>query len=141
MDLKKDLVLETKDGEITVYPYGSEEQQRYEKFLEILTEAIKKQIQERIKDKHEEEQRIDRQIEEKHKKRFRRKQELTNEKYNLTQTAQILKVHRQTIYYWIKKKWVTPKRDFKGYPIFTVLDIERLIEWKNTIKIHDFKKR
>ncbi|MFC1806877.1 helix-turn-helix domain-containing protein [Candidatus Omnitrophota bacterium] len=53
---------------------------------------------------------------------------------NLTQVARILKVHRQTIYYWIKKGWCKPRRDYRNYPVFTVLDIESLIKWRNTIK-------
>ncbi|MEW6075355.1 MAG: helix-turn-helix domain-containing protein [Candidatus Omnitrophota bacterium] len=46
--------------------------------------------------------------------------------YNIIQTAALLGVHRQTLYYWIKKGWVKPRRDYKNYPIFTVLDIKTL---------------
>ena len=125
---------------IKVYPYGSEEQQRYEAVLEILFEADRKRLERLLNEKRGEQQRIDDQIEEKHKKKFQRILGRTNKKYNLTQTARILRVHRQTIYYWIKKKWVRPKRDYKNYPVFTVLDIERLIEWKSTLRADDFKK-
>ncbi|MBI5874159.1 MAG: MerR family transcriptional regulator [Candidatus Omnitrophica bacterium] len=52
----------------------------------------------------------------------------------MTQAARILGVHRETLYYWIKKGWIKPKRDYRNYPVFTVLDIEELIKWKNTIK-------
>ena len=55
----------------------------------------------------------------------------------MTQTARILGVHRETLYYWIKKGWLKPKRDYRNYPVFTVLDIEELIKWKNTIKCQD----
>lgn len=51
------------------------------------------------------------------------------------QTAQVLEVHRQTLYYWIRKGWVKPKRDYRRYPVFTVLDIEKLIEWKNMLRV------
>lgn len=125
---------------VKVYPYGSEEQQRYEKVLGILFEADRKRLEQLLAKTREKEQRIDEQIEESHKKRFRKVQRRSIKTYNLTQTARILRVHRQTIYYWIKKKWIKPKRDFKGYPVFTVLDIEKLIEWENTTKTDDFKK-
>ena len=135
------MILYDKDNKaIKVYLYGSEEQQRYERFLEIIFEADRKRLEQLLDEKREKVQRIDEQIEEGHKKRFQKIQRRSNKKYNMTQTARILKVHRQTIYYWIKKKWVKPKRDFKGYPFFTVLDIERLIKWKNTLKTDDFQK-
>jgi DNA-binding transcriptional MerR regulator len=56
-------------------------------------------------------------------------------RYNLTQTARILGVHRQTIYYWVRKGWIKSKRDYRRYPVFTVLDIENLMKWKNTINL------
>lgn len=126
---------------VKVYPYGSEEQRRYEAVLEIVFEADRERLEHLLEEKKEKKQCIDTQIEEGHKKRFQKIQRRSNKKYNLTQTARILRVHRQTLYYWIKKKWIKPKRDFKGYPVFTVLDIERLIEWKNTLKIDDFEKK
>jgi DNA-binding transcriptional MerR regulator len=52
----------------------------------------------------------------------------------MTQAAGILGVHRQTLYYWIKKGWLKPKRDYRNYPVFTVLDIEDLIKWRDTLK-------
>jgi len=129
-----------KNKVVKVYPHGSEEQQRYEAVFEILFEADRKCLGQLLEERREKEQRLDEQIEESHKKRFQKIKRRSNKKYNLTQTARILKVHRQTIYYWIKKKWVKPKRDFKGYPVFTVLDIERLIERKNTLEIDGFTK-
>ena len=45
--LKNDLVLYSKQGElVAVYPYSSEEQWRYERFLDILFEADKKRFDE-----------------------------------------------------------------------------------------------
>ena len=59
----------------------------------------------------------------------------TEEKiYNMTELAEKLGVPRQTIYYWIEKGWVTPKRDYRDYPVFTEEDIDRIMKWKNTIK-------
>jgi hypothetical protein len=70
---------------------------------------------------------VDRQvIRRAHKRKVRR--------YNLTQAALLLKVHRQTIYYWIKKNWVKPKRNHRDYPVFTVLDIKSIIKWRNSLK-------
>lgn len=125
---------------VKVYPYDSEEQQRYEDVLEILFEADRKRLEQLLAKTREKEQRIDDQIEGKHKKRFQKIRVRSKKKYNLTQAARILQVHRQTIYYWIKKKWIKPKRDYKRYPVFTVLDIERLIEWKNKLLIDDVQK-
>lgn len=51
----------------------------------------------------------------------------------MVQTAIILGVSRGTLYYWIKKSWLKPKRDNRGYPVFTVLDIENIIKWENQI--------
>ena len=65
---------------------------------------------------------------------FRKCNKRSAKRYNMTQTARILGVHRETLYYWIKKGWLKPKRDYRNYPVFTVLDIEELIQWKNTIK-------
>ena len=134
------MVIRDGEGKKVIYHYDSEEQRRYEAVLEILFEADRKRLERLLDKKREKEQRIDDQIEENHKKRFLKISKKENKKYNLTQTSRILKVHRQTLYYWIKKKWIKPKRDFKGYPVFTVLDIERLIEWKNTLKTDNFKK-
>ena len=54
--------------------------------------------------------------------------------YNLTHLAKIMEVPRQTIYYWIKKGWIKPKRDYKNYPVFTAEDIKKIKKWKSTIK-------
>ncbi|MBU1366832.1 MAG: helix-turn-helix domain-containing protein [Candidatus Omnitrophica bacterium] len=37
------------------------------------------------------------------KKVFRRQNKRSDKKYNMTQAAKILGVHRETLYYWIKK--------------------------------------
>ena len=54
--------------------------------------------------------------------------------YNMTELADKLGVPRQTIYYWIEKGWVTPKRDYRDYPVFTEEDVREIIKWKATIK-------
>jgi DNA-binding transcriptional MerR regulator len=52
--------------------------------------------------------------------------------YNITELALKLGVPRQTIYYWIEKGWVKPKRDYRNYPVFTESDLEEIIKWKTT---------
>ena len=129
------MVLCDKDGKvIKVYPYGSEEQLRYEMVLEILFEVDRRALEELIEGRRHKEQVIDSQIEEDDKNVFRRYTKRSAKRYNMTQAARILGVHRETLYYWIKKGWLKPKRDYRNYPVFTVLDIEDLIKWKNTIK-------
>ena len=124
-----------KQGKVVkVYPYGSEPQQRWEKFFDILYEARKRSLEKKAEKKLQKERLIDSQIAECDKKIFRRQIKRSDKKYNMTQTARILGVHRETLYYWIKKGWLKPKRDYRNYPVFTVLDIEKLINWKNTIK-------
>ena len=54
--------------------------------------------------------------------------------YNMTELADKLGVPRQTVYYWIEKGWVTPKRDYRDYPVFTEEDVENIIKWKSSIR-------
>ena len=120
---------------VKVYPYGSEEQQRFERVLEILLEADRRCLENLIERKTQKEWEIDSQIEKADKKIFRKHSKRSTKRYNLTQTAKILGIHRETLYYWTKKGWIKPKRDYRNYPVFTVLDIENLIKWRNTIKL------
>lgn len=108
------MVIRNEKGKVIKdHPYGSEEQQRYEEVLEILFEADRKRLERLLNEKLENEQCIDDQIDESYKKRFQKINRRSNKRYNLTQTARILRVHRQTIYYWIKKKWLKPKKILK----------------------------
>lgn len=128
-------MLYDKQGKVVkVYPYGSEPQQRWEKVFDILYEARKRSLEKKAEKKLQKGQLLDSQIEECDKKVFRKCAKRSAKKYNMTQTARILGVHREILYYWIKKGWLKPKRDYRNYPVFTVLDIEKLINWKNTIK-------
>jgi len=56
------------------------------------------------------------------------------EKYNISKAAKKLCVARQTIYNWIKKDWIKPKRDYRNYPVFTDADIKKIKKWKETLK-------
>ena len=55
------------------------------------------------------------------------------QRYNISQAAEELKVTRQTLYNWIKKGWIKPKRDYRNYPVFTEADIKKVKEWKNKL--------
>ncbi|PIS31679.1 hypothetical protein COT42_00510 [Candidatus Saganbacteria bacterium CG08_land_8_20_14_0_20_45_16] len=54
--------------------------------------------------------------------------------YNITELAKKLGLTRQTIYQWIGKGWVKPKKDYRDYPVFTEDDVKKIIKWKTTIK-------
>ena len=54
--------------------------------------------------------------------------------YNASQAAKELCITRQGLYYWIKKGWVKPRRDYKNYPVFTEEDIRKIKKWKNTLR-------
>ena len=54
-------------------------------------------------------------------------------RYTLSEAAKKLGLTRQGLYYWIKKGWVKPKRDYRNYPIFTDEDIQKIKKWKSTL--------
>ena len=54
--------------------------------------------------------------------------------YNLSNAAKELGLTRQGLYYWIKKGWIKPKRDYRNYPVFTDADLKRIKEWKYKLK-------
>jgi DNA-binding transcriptional MerR regulator len=55
-------------------------------------------------------------------------------RYNIFRTAEKLGVHERSVRYWIKKGWITPHRDYRNYPVFTDSDIEKIREWRNTLR-------
>ncbi len=57
-----------------------------------------------------------------------------NKRYNITHAAKELGVTRQTLYNWIEKGWVKPKRDYRDYPVFTDKDIKDINKWRKTLK-------
>ncbi len=136
--LKKDLIFRNDKGEvIKIFPYGSKEQQSWEEGIKILADLFfmwrkeKLEVQLQQKEIAEHRERISQKISSKRIKR-------STETYNLTQVAQALGVHRQTLYYWIKKGWIKPRRDYRDYPVFTVLDIQGLKRWLNSFKPGNF---
>jgi len=56
-------------------------------------------------------------------------------RYNLSEAAKELGLTRQGLYYWIKKDWVKPKRDYKGHPVFTESDLIKIKKWKNKLDL------
>ena len=57
-----------------------------------------------------------------------------NKRYNITHAAKELGITRQTLYNWIEKRWVKPKRDYRDYPVFTDKDIKDINKWRKTLK-------
>ena len=102
--------------------------------MEILTEAAKKHLEKLLTKKKEREEQVNLILDEPDKKIIRRAKKRKLKRYNLSQTAKILNVTRQTLYYWIKKGWIKPWRDCRRYPVFTVFDIEEIIKWRNMVK-------
>jgi len=108
---------------------------RFTEFLDILFQADKRCFENIKGDKVARSTWLDEQINANDRKIIRSKSAKSNKRYSLTQAAHLLKVHRQTLYYWIKKSWFKPKRDYRNYPVFTVLDIENIIKWRNSLHI------
>lgn len=54
--------------------------------------------------------------------------------YNISQLADMLGVHRHTVRYWIKKKWVNFGKDYRNYPAFSEKDVEKIKKWRTTLR-------
>ena len=63
-----------------------------------------------------------------------KKKESTNQYYNIFRTAEKLGVHERTVRYWMRKGWIKARRDYRNYPVFTDEDIEKINEWRSTLK-------
>ena len=100
-----------------------------------MTEAAKRHLEKLLNKKKEREEQVNQIFDEPDKKIIRKAEKRKLKRYNLSEAAKILNVPRQTLYYWIKKGWVKPWRDYRRYPVFTVFDIEKIINWRNTIKL------
>jgi len=59
---------------------------------------------------------------------------INNKCHNIFRTAELLGVHERTVRYWIKKRWITPKRDYRDYPVFTDEDIKKIEKWRDTVR-------
>lgn len=58
-----------------------------------------------------------------------------DKKYNLSEAAKELGLTRQGLYYWIKKGWVNPKRDYKRHPVFTPDDLKNIKKWRDRLEM------
>ncbi|MBU4482462.1 hypothetical protein KKC16_03375 [Patescibacteria group bacterium] len=129
------MVLYDRKGNVAkVYPYGSEEQLRWQMALEIIFEADQKYFKYLWNKKKQEEKQAEQIIDQSDKKIIRRAKKREVKRYNLSQAAKIIRVSRQGLYYWITKGLVKSRRDYRNYPVFTVFDIEKIIKWRNSIK-------
>jgi DNA-binding transcriptional MerR regulator len=61
-------------------------------------------------------------------------QHMGNKRYNMREAAKEIGVTRQTLYYWIKKEWIKPKRDYRNFPVFTTDDLRKIRVWKDRLK-------
>lgn len=118
---------------LKIYQVGSEGHTNYCRALDLLARVAQRRLDETNNKKKECQERIDLILDKPDKKIIQRAEQRKPKCYNLSQTAMILKVPRQSLYYWIKKGWVTPKRDYRDYPVFTVFDIERMMKWRHTV--------
>lgn len=62
-----------------------------------------------------------------------RSETIKSKRYSLSEAAKELKVTRQGLYYWIKKGWVKPKRDYRKYPVFTENEIKNIKNWRERL--------
>jgi len=58
-----------------------------------------------------------------------------SKRYNLKEAAAELGVHRLTLYYWLKKGWITVKRDYRNLPVLTSEDLRKIEKWRNTLRV------
>lgn len=125
-------MLHDKEGRVVkVYPYGSEEQLRWELVLEYLIEADRKYLHKLLQKKEQRRQEVEQILAVPDRTIVHRRQRRRLRRYNLTQAAKILQVTRQGLYYWMEKGWVKTRRDHRGYPVFTVFDIEQIMKWRD----------
>lgn len=127
-------MLRFKDSRVKVYPYGSEEQLRWEQALEYIFELDRRRLERLLREKAEQHEQVEQILAVPDRRIVHRRQRRRLQRYNLTQTAKILQVTRQGLYYWMKQGWVKAKRDQRGYPIFTVFDIEQIMKWRDGLK-------
>lgn len=55
-------------------------------------------------------------------------------RFNIKAAAEELGVHRLTIYYWLKKGWITVKRDYRNLPVLTSEDLQKIRKWRSTLR-------
>ena len=124
------------NGEVLkMYSVGSAGHTNYCRALELLARVAQRYSDEVNNKKKDREEQVNQILDQPDKKIIQRAERRKLKCYNLSQTAMILNVPRQSLYYWIKKGWVTPRHDYRSYPIFTVFDIERIMKWRHTVSL------
>lgn len=125
------MIRDEKGEVLRVYPPGSEGHTHFYRALEVLARVYRRSLGNIDRKKKEREEQAQQILDKPDRKIIQRAERRKLKCYNLSQTATILNVPRQTIYYWIKKGWMTPKRDYRNYPVFTVFDIERIMKLRH----------
>jgi len=118
-------------GNTCICTLGGEERSRFEPLLEILLEIDKRRLEKLLRKRWDGREPADSILDDPDRKILRSQRTGKLKRYNLTQTTKILGISRQSLYYWIRKGWVRVKKDGRGYPIFTVFDIKRIMSWRN----------
>lgn len=111
-----------------------EDQWRLKRFLEILREVDQRLLQRALHTQQAARAHGNDIGDEADRRLLQRQRAKRTKRYNLTQTATCVGISRQGFYNWIKRGWVTPKRDYRGYPVFTVVDIVRIKRWCDTVQ-------
>ncbi|MBI3319647.1 MAG: MerR family transcriptional regulator [Candidatus Omnitrophica bacterium] len=127
-------MLHLKDGRVQAYPYGSEEQIRWELVLEHIFELDRLRLERLLREKTHQREEVEQILAVPDRRIAHRRQLRRLQRYNLTQAAKILQVTRQGLYYWMKKGWVKARRDHRSYQVFTVFDIEQIMKWRDVLK-------
>ena len=87
--------------------------------MEILAGVANRHLEKLISKKKERGEQVSQILDEQSKRIIHKAEKRKFKRYNLSQAAKILDVPRQSLYYWIKKGWVKPRRDYRRYPVFT----------------------
>ena len=98
-------MLHDKNGRVVkVYPYGSEEQLRWELVLEYIVAADRRYLGRLLQKKAKQRQEVEQILAAPDRTIVHRRQRRRLQRYNLTQAAKILQMTRQGLYYWMMKK-------------------------------------
>ena len=124
-------MLRFKNGRVKVYPYGSEEQIRWELALEYIFELDHLRLERLLRERAQRCEKAEQILAVPDRTVVHRRQRRRLQRYNLTQAAKILQITGHGPYYWMKRGWVKARRDHRGYPVFTVFDIEQIMKWRD----------
>lgn len=66
-------------------------------------------------------------------KNNREKLKLIKSAIGVGELAEMLGVHRQTVQFWLRKKWIPIRRDYRGWPVFTEEDVKTIKAWRGKV--------